>query len=291
MKKIKLISILLALALGIPCFASCSPAPELDTVKQTFIDLIEASVEVNDIFFGEGLPTYPRLEGDGNLIYNEEYKTYYMFIADGDRVIVKYQLSDGSWAFAEKRNEDPEREEVYKDGEGNFYYSVEFDDSDHHYVYTEDSPENYDYVRLDCPYQKVKDIQNLAETVYSAAYLKGDEWQEGDLEYSGVYSTIFDGMSLGTQIVYARYRADDSADGFFLLKYNEFEPLFEKHTTYDYDSMKIIKPSKAELVNIEITATGRYIDLDSLEVKYGEYTKTLRFVMENGEWRLDTPTY
>ncbi len=291
MKSIKLVSLLLVLALCAPCFASCSQPPELESVKQTFIDLIEASVEVNEIFFGEGLPTYPRLEGDGNLIYNEAYKTYYMFIDDGDRLIVKYQLPGGEWKFAEKRSEDPGREEIYKDGDGNFYYEIEFDDSDYKYVYDENSPENYDYIRLDCGYQNIQSIQKLAEKVYSTAYLKGEEWKEGDLAYGGVYSTIFDGMSLGTEIVYARYINDDSNDGFFLLKSNTFEPYFEEHTTYIYDTMKIIKPSQADLVNIEITANGRYIDFDSLEIKHGEHTVTLRFVLENGEWRLDTPTY
>ncbi len=290
MRKLKLIPVILVIALCVPCFVSCANPPELESVKQTFIDLIEASVEVNEIFFGEGLPTYPRLEGDGNLIYSEEYKTYYMFIDAGDRLIVKYQLPDGTWMFAEKRNEDPEREEVYKDGI-NFYYTVDFDDLDYKYVYDEDSPEHYDYVRLDCGYQNIAGIQAFAESVYSTAYLKGADWKEGDLEYKGVYSAVFDGMQLGTELVYARYITDDSDDGFSILKYNKFEPYFEEHSAYDYDSMKIVKPSNAELVNIEITATGRYIDLDSLEVKYGEYTKALRFVMENGEWRLDTPTY
>ncbi len=288
MRKLKLIPLLLALSLCLPCFSSCSKPPAIESVKQTFIDLIEASVEVNEIFFGEGLPTYPRLEGDGNLIYNEEYKTYYMFIDDGDRLIVKYQLPDGNWKFAEKRSEDPEREEVYKNGV-DFYYSVEFDDSDYQYVYNEDSPEHYDYVRLDCEYQDVKSIQALAESVYSTAYLKGEDWKEGDLEYKGVYSSIFDGMALGTAISYARYTVDDSDDGFYLLKSNKFDPYFEEHTTYDYDSMKIVKPSSEKLVNIEITANGRY--MEDFEIKYGEHTVILRFVNENGQWRLDTPTY
>ena len=42
---------------------------------------------------------------------------------------------------------------------------------------------------------------------------------------------------------------------------------------------------------VEIVANGRYLDYENYEVKTGEHTVTLTFVFENGEWRLDTPTY
>ncbi len=293
MKKtmIKTAALCLVLVMSATLFASCSQPPELDTVKDTFVSLIEASVEVNEIFFGEGLETYPRIEGDGNLLYDEASKTYYMFIADGDRVIVKYQLEGGEWAFALKTQEAMNTEALYKDEEGNFYYPTEFDDSEYEYVYNEDSPKNYDYVHIDCKYQDIESIMMLAESVYTQSYLKGEEWQEGDLAYGGVYAAMFDGFTIGTEISYARYRTDDSADGFFLLKSNEFEPYFTEHKTYNYDTMKIVRPSRANLVNVEITANGRYLDFENFEVRNGEHTVTLTFVFENGEWRLDTPTY
>ena len=146
-------------------------------------------------------------------------------------------------------------------------------------------------VEQNCPYQDIESIQALAESVYTESYLKGANWKEGDLGYGGVYAAMFDGFTMGTEIVYARYRIDDSIDGFYLLKSNEFEPYFTEHKTYDYSTMKIVSPSKAELVNVEITANGRYIDYENFEVKTGAHTVTLTFVFENGEWKLDTPTY
>ncbi|MGM9641932.1 MAG: hypothetical protein ACI3XI_01850 [Eubacteriales bacterium] len=295
MKKHKFIYLLLALVIALPAFTSCSKPPELESVKETFVALIEASVEVNEIFFGEGLPTYPRVEGDGNLCFYEDKesntKAYYMFIKDGDRTILKYQINGGEWQFAEKTKAPAEVEPIYTDKDGFFYYPTEYDDSEFEYVYDENSPKNYDYVRVDCKYQDIQSIMELAESVYSTAYLKGEDWQEGDLAYGGVYSAMFDGMALGTEIVYARYSTSDSLDDYFLLKSNQFEPYFDKHTTYDYDTMVIVKPSKADVVNVELTAYGRYIDFESLEVVYGEHKVTLTFVLENGEWRLDTPTY
>lgn len=287
----RLIALALLSVILAGCLTSCSKPPELDSVKDTFIALIDASVEVNEIFFGKGLPTYPRVTGSGDLLYDEASKTYYSVILDGDRTIIKYQVETDIWAYLLKTKEKIDGEAVHTDADGNLYYPIEYTEEEIEYVYDENSPKNYDYVRIDCKYQTVEQIKALAETVYSQAYLKGDEWKEGDLAYGGVYSTIFDGMALGTQISYARYKADDTMDGFFLLKSNEFEPFFEEHTTYDYSTMKIVSPSRANLVNVEITATGRYIDYENLEIKTGEHTVTLTFVLENGHWRLDTPTY
>lgn len=292
MKKfIKIAACFFALAVIAGNMVSCSQPPELDSVKDEFVALIEASVEVNNIFFGEGLPTYKRAEGDGNLIYIEEHKAYYTFITDGERSILKYKIGDDDWKYAEKNAEAGRGESIFTDSEGNFYYPIEFDESQYEYVYGEDSDEHYDYVRMDCKYQDIEAIQALAESVYTQGYLKGENWKEGDLGYGGVYAAMFDGFTIGTEISYARYRNDDSIDGFYLLKSNEFEPYFTEHKTYDYSTMKIVRPSKAELVNVEITANGRYIDYENFEVKTGAHTVTLTFVFENGEWRLDTPTY
>lgn len=292
MKKfIKITACLFALLIIAGSTVSCSKAPELESVKDEFIALIEASVEVNNIFFGAGLPTYMRAEGDGNLIYLDEHKAYYTFITDGERSILKYKIGDDAWKYAEKTVEAGRGESIYTDSEGNFYYPIEFDESQYEYVYGEGADENYDYVRMDCEYQSLEAIQKLAESVYTQGYLKGDNYKEGDMAYGGVYAAMFDGFTMGTEIVYARYRIDDSIDGFYLLKSNKFEPYFTEHTTYDYSTMKIVRPSKAEHVNIEIVANGRYLDYENFEVKTGEHTVTLTFVFEGGEWRLDTPTY
>ena len=288
---IRSISLCLALIAAVPFFTSCSKPPELETVKEEFVALIERSVEVNTIFFGEGLPTYVRVEGDGNLVYLAEHDAYYAFVSDGERVILKYKIGDGEWQYAEKSAEAGKGESVYTDSEGNFYYPIEFDESKYDYVYNSDSPTNYDYVRADCKYQDLESIMALAESVYTQSYLKGENYSEEDMGYGGVYAAMFDGFTMGTEISYARYRIDDSIDGFYLLKSNEFEPFFEEHKTYDYSTMKIIKPSRADLVNVEITANGRFIDYENLAVVTGEHTVTLTFVLEGGEWRLDTPTY
>ena len=51
--------------------ACSSTPPDLNDVKDELVSLVEASYEINDIFFGEGLPTYER---GGN--YDTAYKLY-----------------------------------------------------------------------------------------------------------------------------------------------------------------------------------------------------------------------
>lgn len=60
--KLNRIAILLALALVLPIgLSACrSEPPALEDVRDRFEELIEASAEINDIFFGDGLATYER---------------------------------------------------------------------------------------------------------------------------------------------------------------------------------------------------------------------------------------
>lgn len=135
-------------------------------------------------------------------------------------------------------------------------------------------------MRYDCKYQSVDDIKALASKVYSKAYL------------DSVYSTMFDGFAEdGIGLVRARYMNDESGQSTFFLKSNEFKPLFEKQTEYDYSTMKIVGSGKHGSVTVEMEADGKYIDYETLEVKTGRVKKQLKFVRESGEWRLDTPTY
>lgn len=84
----KLFALLLALLLVLPsAFVSCgSKAPALEEVRDEFSALIEASYEINEIFFGAGLPTHDR-EGEfaiENFMYYgfEGYDAYEFVVED-----------------------------------------------------------------------------------------------------------------------------------------------------------------------------------------------------------------
>lgn len=296
----KSLKYLRAAALLLLCAVLCAPVcacgkssvPSLDEVKDEFTALIEASAEINDIFFGPGLPVYDRetSSGDGNALYDEATKTYY-WLLDDDKLgtVIKvfdnetktyFYLTDGKPADPAVELLDAGTEYTAADGSKHVFYRIRYDEGERYYVYDENSPVYYDYIRLDCAYQTVNSIKKAAGKVYSAKYLES------------VYGVIFDGFMTDDTVVYARYMEDSTIeDGTYFLKSNRFEPYFETQTTYDCSTMKIVKPSTATRVTVEIEGTGRYIDREKLEVVTGKVTKTLVFVYEDEEWRLDTPTY
>ena len=75
MKNFRFISVLalmLALILTLSVFTSCAgQAPEIDSVKERFVYLIEESKQLNTLFFGSGLPVYRRDEplSDRKMVY------------------------------------------------------------------------------------------------------------------------------------------------------------------------------------------------------------------------------
>ena len=208
------LSIILVLCV-LACMTSCGKAPKLEEVEDRFKSLIEASYELNDIFWGDGLPTYER-GGE----FDKEHMLY--------------------------------------DGESGEYIL-------------------YEYVTSDSKYLMVDTIKAAAEQVYSKNYL------------NGVYTMLFDGYAddnNGGNLVTARYLENQD----WLLKYidseiNSFNLLKEAgHRRYDMESMRIVRPSTAKYVNVEI-------DSYLLEDENEKMTVRLRFVLQDGEWFLDSPTY
>ena len=185
-------------------FTSCStPPPELETVKDEYISLIEASVEVNDFIFGEGLSVYDR-EGTG--------------------------------------------------GEKQLYLNLA------------GVLDNYEYVREDSKFLTIESMKIAAELVYTPEYLKS------------AYLMAFDGYADEVAgVSAARYLEWDN----WLYKSMLYEPLIEGTRTYNYDTMKIVKPSNGEYVNVSIES-----ELDGVKT-----TLTLAFSLTENGWRLDTPTY
>ena len=208
---LRILSLFLCLLILLP-LSSCG-APSLDEVKESFTELIEASYEINEIFFGTGLETHAR-GGE----FAEAHRIY-------------DELSNGYEAY-----------EIVAD--------------------------TTNYVDLDA-------IKAAAEKVYSADYLKG------------IYTMAFDGYADTNtgNVTTARYLMD----GYFLLRYaagseDSFDILKGKQRRYDFDSMSITRPSRASYVNVSIDS---YLIGDEDNI----LNVTLRFVLTDGEWYLDSPTY
>ena len=94
---------LLALALMIASLASCSgKAPALEEIKGELVALVEASYEINDIFFGEGLETYER-GGE----FDREHHIYDE--NDSEFAFYEYVTEDCGYLFAESIKADAEK--------------------------------------------------------------------------------------------------------------------------------------------------------------------------------------
>ena len=85
----------------LPAVTSCSRAPEYSEIEERLKELIEASYEINEIFFGLGLATYDRVtdpRASTKLYTDEEHKVgyYYFMIPDptlGNVIAVQQKTS------------------------------------------------------------------------------------------------------------------------------------------------------------------------------------------------------
>ena len=286
MKKIfiSLLALLLVCASTLP-MVSCS-APKLSEVKDTFTDLIKKSENVNRILFGDGLAVY------GDMKYDAETKTYYTIYYDKDsRKLCAYYDKDSHSYKVLRYGEKGEAGEtpVYKNEEmGKYLYATDLTYSDSNNSLPEGLlPANYKFVRTDEVCTSIKQITDLASAVYSTEYLadvfeatlgiKGSDEVLSSESLSAKYSEITDEESGKKYLV----RAD----------LNICEPTVTFTRVYDFDSMVITKNSRSSFVNIEIRSYGPYADIEAGVTKTGWSTTRLAFVKQDGEWRLDSPTY
>lgn len=203
-RKVNLILCLILMITFALNFSSCATEPPaLEEVKEEFISLISSSAEINQLFFGEGLPVYDR-------------------------------------------NGTEEEKQVYST------LGSELD--------------NYQCVREGSKYLTVESMKTAAEAVYTEEYLES------------VYQIVFDGYADDIMgVTAARYYESND----WIFESMLYEPLIEGTRTYDYETMKIVKPSTGEYVNVSIES----------ELEGEKLTITLAFSKTENGWRLDTPTY
>lgn len=115
----KILCLLLCLCMILPATVSCSKAPEYSEIEDRLKELIEASYEINEIFFGLGLATYERVTDPRatTKTYTDEENDilyHYYTIPDptlGDIIALRQ-------ATMTKKYEDPETGDTY------FYYQA-----------------------------------------------------------------------------------------------------------------------------------------------------------------------
>lgn len=288
--------------------------PELESLRPRVIALIDASHEINEIFWGEGLSTHPRvyqeyytrvpfyLQKEGErYIFSEtqtDYKLYYYTFTDaevGDILAYQYclKVSDGVYIDVEKgdaltisdkikyryaRVSSEWEEGVIFEAGGKYYIPLpSYVEKEADFYYNSSDPEYYDYVRDDAGYLTTAAIKSKAEGVYANDFL------------SSVYESIFTGIKVSENqngTLYARYidHTDSEGNG-YLMKSNIWTAV-NVSRGYLYDTMRMSEKRKSN-------ATDVYIDIDSyVPGKEGEtQTITLAFTLQDGAWYLNSATY
>lgn len=147
---------------------------------------------------------------------------------------------------------DRQDEEVIKNG---IYYNVP------------DGFYNYEFLTENNKYQTEDEIREATLKVYSEDYI------------SSVLDSCFNGFmdESGETAVQPKYLGHTGK----LMLNTEYEVYVTGDRRYDLDTMEIVKPSNGKIVNVSLDA-----------VDGEERTKArLTFVLQDGEWRLDSPTY
>ena len=273
------------------CACATKP-PEYSEIEDRFKELVLASGEINSIFFGEGLETYPRItdpkssmkvkiedtvdeNGEAVKVYH-----YYYFIPDekyGE--VVAYRRSyTAPYVYLEVKDApDGEREPFYASAErGAYAYVIEgYTEPEFEMFYDSQDPADYDYIRPNEKYRSTSDIKAAAEKVYSKGYL------------DAIYTTMFVGGTgdSDTSQFTARYiEYADSEGNVSFMKSNEYDPLIKETRVFDFDTAEIIKPSNGEFVTISIESYLPSAPEKRLTVK-------LTMILQDGVWMLDSATY
>ncbi len=152
-------------------------------------------------------------------------------------------------------------------GQGLPVWAIDSEFAEQHHLYKDTDYATYQYVSDASPYLSTGEVKDALLAVYSTDYVAS---------LSGV---LFDGFVMGSKIIHAQLYEGEG----YLMQRTDYEPLFTKRRIYDYSTMRIVKPSNAHYVTIEIESR--------LEGEEQTVTDTLSLVLEEDGWRLDAPTF
>lgn len=309
---IKAVAIVIAFSLiicSIFIIRSCSAPPDYEEIRARVEELIEKSFDVNDIVWGNGLPTYPRdiapkreLYESGKTYVDENgeeqplnYYYYYVNTSGVNIVAFREQKAvkeDFRYAYVSASPIDsatlstlyPITEgeaaleglysEVFSDTEKKIYaYLIPYVETPSEFYYLESDPADYGFVRADAKYTSVDEIKAYIRTVYASDYA------------DSLDSVLFDGVMSGDYVQKARYTTIQTSRGTLFARNYEFEPLFTERRVYLYDTARIDRSNSNDSSVVVEFSTYLPSNPDKIE------TASLCFVLDNGTWYLASPTY
>ncbi|MBQ9086720.1 MAG: hypothetical protein IJY47_05995 [Clostridia bacterium] len=282
----KIFALILCVFMLIPVFSSCSRPPEYAEIESRFRELVEASYQINQLFFGEGLPTYERVydpRSTTDVFKDTETNTNYYYYEVTDpvkgRVIAFRSSYLDPFSYVQVLTKpDEDRELYYKHPteKAYCYLLTDYTEPTYEFFYDEEDPADYDYVRYDQEIQSISQIKAMAEQVYSGEYL------------AGIYDSLFVGTVGAADSVSglsARYMEYTDEEGSVsLMESNTFKPLITERRIYDFTTAEIVKPANKKFVTIEIDS---YLESTPDRIQ----KVRLSMLLQDGQWMLDSATY
>ena len=284
----RVLSFLLCLTLLLPTLAGCGKAPELSEIEERLEWLLDESAMMNDMIFGSGLPTWPRVYDPlDTLQYYEDAQAdkryYYYTVEDGDREIIAYRTrsygTDFKYLELVPDSEYAEGTEYvfHDDVAGVYYISLpDYVEKRADFYYNSSFPENYDVVVLGEAIS-IDRMKEMIETVYSRDYA------------ASLYETLFVGAVISSEhdsgILTARFMEfTDDNGAVWLMESNTYEPLIDERRVYDVSTARILRGSNDEYVRLAIESYLESAPDERLEVN-------VAIVLQDGVWMLDSGTY
>ena len=282
----KILVLILCLCLLLPFIVSCSRPPEYVEIEGRLKELVEASYQVNQLLFGEGLPTYERVYDPRSTTDvfkdTENGKNYYYYELNDPKLgrVVAFRSSylDGFSYVQVLKEADGTRELYYKHptAKAYCYLLTDYEEPTYEFFYDEEDPVDYDYVRYDQEIQSINQIKALAEQVYSTEYL------------AGIYESTFVGTLSAADSVNglsARYMEYTDEEGSAsLMESNTYKPLIHERRLYNFSTAKIVRPANKKFVTIEIDS---YLESTPQQIQ----RIRLSMILQDGVWMLDSATY
>lgn len=285
----KILIIVLCLIMVSISLVSCSRPPEYSEIEDRLKELIEASYEINEILFGDGLEVYEKVYEPEILLYRDASdRIYYYYVIEDEELgkIYAYRNTEVLYFTSSKTEKDGE-EYVYLDENGNYYYQIDYNGSDmdkevSSYEDKQSGKKYYFYVIEDETLGKVYEYR-----LQTVKYLVRSTEQKADEEL------IFEDKEKGHFYYYIDYKEKE-----YELYYTEDTPAGYSYVRVDekYTSVEQIKEaaekvySKQYLEGIyEMLFTGAIVSDDasgSLGARYYNYTD------ENGTvWFMESDEY
>lgn len=240
----KLLCIGICLLLMIPTLSSCSKPPEYAEIEERFRTLVEASAEINEIFFGAGLPVYERVTDprSSTKVYEDEESGaryhYYELEDETQGRIIAFRQSTVT--------------NVYRDGEtGAKYYYYEILDKEYGRVMVVNSSAeggNVTLQLLEEPREGEEPYWSNEEGTLFGYLLEGFTYEN---KYTFQYLRVTEEAIEGKEPIFV---TEDGLSCYLLTaeeyKEPEYESFYDEEDPLDYDY---------------VTADSPYLTVDSIK--------------------------